>query len=146
MRFFSWKEITPATRRLLFDKASPFHGATFNPTGSRRGFNDTQPRSMWTSSPFTFYLLIVQLPSSSQDMHQYAFLCIMYRDESETIICVNINCRPNSSKSNIPYCALLVLQVRATFVSADETRASGVNLAHMSRKCYAQNSRTMCVM
>jgi hypothetical protein len=29
---------------------------------------------------------------------------------------------------------------------ADVTRSSGVNLAHMSRKCYAQTSRTMCVM
>jgi hypothetical protein len=28
---------------------------------------------------------------------------------------------------------------------ADVTRASGVNPAHLSRKCYAQNSRTMCV-
>jgi hypothetical protein len=28
---------------------------------------------------------------------------------------------------------------------ANVTRVSGVNLAHMSRKCYTQSSRTMCV-
>jgi hypothetical protein len=42
---------------------------------------------------------------------------------------------------------LLARQVRATFASDSRLwRESGVNLAHMSRKCYAQTSRTMCVM
>jgi hypothetical protein len=44
------------------------------------------------------------------------------------------------SKSNIP--------LRATFTSdsrRDVMRASGVNPAHMSRKCYAKDSRMMCV-
>jgi hypothetical protein len=47
------------------------------------------------------------------------------------------------SKSNIPCCALLLArQVHAIFASDSRMwRASGVNLAHMSRKWYAQNSR-----
>jgi hypothetical protein len=47
------------------------------------------------------------------------------------------------------FCALLARQVRATFASlgfADVARAIRRESVHMSRKCYAQNSRTMCVM